>query len=787
MEYYAKSPTHIMEEFERKELSVSINELITELSDELSQEEIKLLEAYGKSLKEEVDIEHKILSEHLNETVKCAEEFFDTYGDYFNEKQKKLILMACSEHDVGKANYIFQTKVNPLLKKQKTEEIPHGFLSALILNKNKFLNDNMDFTLDDFRILLTAVYYHHNRKDICNDEEMEKYCIEHYLEYVREYKNDKEITIDITNRSQLLFVSSYVKGYIEAPKEDVWCEYMLVKGMLNKFDWSVSAGYHVSEIKPDRSERRLCNNIVNEMHGELRPVQEFMLENKDNNVVIVAPTGSGKTEAGLLWLNGEKGFYTLPLKVSSNAIYRRIKEKYKFEHTALLHSDSMSVYIRESEGDFENGYRNYEQAKLFSYPLTVCTVDQLFKFVYKALGTEIFAATLKYSKVIIDEIQSYSPNIVAALLYGLSELKRMGGKFAIMTATFPPVLKYFMRKCNLIEGSDYLYEDFSETVEVSRHRLRMIDGHFDVDVLVEDSHNKKVLVICNTVSKAQKLYEELRDKCDDIRLLHSRFIRKHRDILEHDIMEFSNDKTKTGIWITTQIVEASLDIDFDALYTEMCTADSLLQRMGRCNRAGKKSTEEPNIIIFNDGNIAVNKKVDGIYDKDIYGRSMDFLKKYEGALFSESDKIEYINEVYDTNQIKKTAYYKQIDDNLKKFRELVPMEYNADEANEDFRDIHSITVIPEDIYNENRYLIEKIYKMLNASMLHKGVRKILKSKLESITLSINLRKCFPNGIDRDVMKPFDIHIANLKYDFDEETGRGMGLCLDKPEEEVYIV
>lgn len=53
--------------------------------------------------------------------------------------------------------------------------------------------------------------------------------------------------------------------------------------------------------------------------------------------------------------------------------------------------------------------------------------------------------------------------------------------------------------------------------------------------------------------------------------------------------------------ITTQIVEASLDIDFDVLYTEMCTADSLLQRMGRCNRAGKKSTDEPNIFIFKCG------------------------------------------------------------------------------------------------------------------------------------------------------------------------------------------
>ena len=45
----------------------------------------------------------------------------------------------------------------------------------------------------------------------------------------------------------------------------------------------------------------------------------------------------------------------------------------------------------------------YNRAKMLSQPLTVCTVDQLFKFVYKALGTEILAATLKYSKLILDE------------------------------------------------------------------------------------------------------------------------------------------------------------------------------------------------------------------------------------------------------------------------------------------------------------------------------------------------------------------------------------------------
>ncbi len=71
----------------------------------------------------------------------------------------------------------------------------------------------------------------------------------------------------------------------------------------------------------------------------------------------------------------------------------------------------------------------------------------------------------------------------------------------------------------------------------------------------------------------------MQEKSENVYLLHSRYIRRDRAFLEKQIMDFAESE-ENGIWITTQIVEASLDIDFDILHTEMCTADSLYREWG---------------------------------------------------------------------------------------------------------------------------------------------------------------------------------------------------------------
>lgn len=793
MEYYAKSKEGRNSEKEKKKRESLLQEILQDISYDLEEWETKILEdEIEKIYIENIEIQ-KTLREHEQDIVACAETFFEKYGQYFTEKEKQLIIEACRIHDWGKTNLLFQAVVNEEVKTEltirdkKKKQIPHGFLSALSISIDEFLQITDYFDEEDFDIFLTAVYYHHAREDEWDSEEIGEYAEQYYRKHLEEYLGKEEVSICRSYCDELLFRNS--NNFKNLPiKWEKWIWYSTIKGMLNKFDYTVSAGYKNAEINPDLEKRQLIKNIEEAFKNyNLRPVQTYMKENSEQNLVVIAPTGSGKTEAALLWLNGEKGFYTLPLKVSSNAIYERIKVRYRYEDVALLHSDSMQVYLKESED--KDTYKKYERAKLLANPLTICTVDQLFKFVYKALGTEIFPATLKYSKIILDEIQAYSPQVLAAIIYGLKQVTAMGGKFAIITATFPPVLEHFMKQHGLLKGENYQFQDFSDSSDWLRHKVDIRDGEMNLDEIVEQGLEKKVLIICNTVSKAQQIYKELEERTEEVYLLHSRYIRRDRNQLENMIMKFSEDREAVGIWVTTQLVEASLDIDFDILYTEMCTADSLLQRMGRCNRKARYQPQEANVIVYANKNGVGNKSV---YEEELYFRSLDKLRQYAGKMLSEKEKIDYINQVYCTEEIMDTSYYKEIEKYLKHFEELTPLEYSKQETDKEFRNIQSITVVPDSIYDENQRVFEKSIEVLECPYMGRNVKSVFTTKLNDLTLNLNRYRNM-DGVDvatvgeKGIRKILDIHRTSLKYEFDRETGKGQGLLLRQVEDEQFFI
>lgn len=760
------------------------------------------------------------IEEHTNKLIELFNQFKEIYGKYFEEHELKLIKMACEIHDLGKMNSRFQKKLYKSIEKEKCfkcdndiediyknfniKEVPHGILSCAFFNIDE-LEDK--FGIDYTEAIVSAVYNHHQRSSIENNLIKSKDIKEVVNKELKRYAKIYDNSLQCDNFAIQMNV---IKEGVDNSYE-FWLKFIIIKGMLNKIDYAASTyvynkkdfGIDELEILPDNACEKVLSNFKQNQY-KLKDCQEFMKDNKDKNIIVIASTGIGKTEGALLWASDSKTFYTLPIKVSINAIYERIKkqEYYDVRKITILHSDAISEIMKE-DSDFGDAMAKYDKSKKLSYPFTVCTIDQLFYFVFKSLGTEVFPATLKYSKIIIDEIQSYTPEITAFILYGLKVINDLGGQFCIMTATLPPIIKELMARENIKFETPKIFIKKDENGEnIKRHFIKFIESKnseekidFNYNEILEKAKNKKVLIICNMVKRSQEVFEEIKNIIEEkkeiieINLLHSKFIFKERKDKEAKIQNFASTKKEernedSGIWISTQIVEASLDIDFDVLYTDMCTADSLLQRMGRCHRDRVYKEKEPNIFIY-DTKVGVGENKNSVYNFELYERAVKFIKKYNGNIFTEEQKLEYIDKVYNTKDLEGSTYYKSINENYDILKKLPPAFIDKSQANDLFRAIDSVTVMPLSIYND---LIKNENNIINQYFEIKYKENITKKDLENLTIKKNeilgyttSVRLYQSNKSNTGIKPLELEKNKFDkiYIVDLEYNKELGLIDDK--------
>lgn len=552
---------------------------------------------YAKSDPPESINEH---TEKLLKNLKILRNVYESIVDKnpnVDEKLWKLLEIACVYHDIGKVYTPFQNIILEKLGKEKLytkfdyEGVKHEQLSPMFIP-----TDDLNYT--ERKLIYQAIYCHHYRvhKKI-NLNLVEKIIKEDILPRYDNIKNEIKYKLkDDLNCNYL----GYIFGRNKIEEEsDVYIKYCLLKGLLHRLDHSSSADVLV-ENKTEQALGECTENSLNfKGYNGKNELQKFCKDNISNNILVIGSTGIGKTEAATIWSDIGKTFFTLPIRTSINAIYDRIKFDIGYRDVGLLHSSAVD-YLEGKEDEFD--YHLYEQTKNLGNRVIVCTIDQIFPFIFRYNGYEKIYATLAFSKVIIDEIQAYSPEITAIILKGIKMINDIGGKFMIMTATLPRIYKDELEKM----GIKFKFGEFLKPI--MRHKLSINDNSLDNDIenIINKASSSKVLVILNRIDKANELYLKIKEKnIENVNVLHSRFIKNDRSNKENSIINFSKEREKTGIWITTQIVEASLDIDFDYLFTEMSTLDSLFQRCGRCYRSRKYEKNEPNIYVY-------NKNVSGI-------------------------------------------------------------------------------------------------------------------------------------------------------------------------------
>lgn len=721
-------------------------------------------ESIVSNIREKKAKPNKSIIEHTNDLLDVLEILWNL-GYIKEERIYELIQKACIYHDIGKINKEFQKRVkNKGIKFDENKEVAHNVLSLYFIDESKFNNK------EDYLIVSNAVVNHHDYCDIGLAIREKSDIIENLLEGLDHKKVKKVIPAKIASISQ----------DIDAIK---------IKGYLHKCDYSASSGY-TAEYENNFLEKSL-ENVLNKwkldnQDASWNELQQYCIENKNENIIAIAQTGMGKTEAGLLWISDNKGFFILPIRTAINAIYDRTKKYISSyggnleEQLVLLHSSSLEYLLLQSEDDKYDDKDEYidqkedkeiieyeKIAKQLSLPINVSTIDQLFDFVYKYPAYELKLTTLSYSKIVIDEIQMYGPDLLAYLVYGLERIVEQGGKVAILTATLPPFVKELLSKSIKFKIKEDGFTDNSK-----RHNLKILDKRIDSNDICNKyreneklNKSNKILVVCNSITQAQNLYEEISDILGNknLHILHSKFIKCERLSKESEIIEFgktykdnkSNELDKqSGIWISTSIVEASLDIDFDYLFTELQDLNSLFQRLGRCNRKGKKDSSENNCYIYTqiDERSFINGNR-GYIDKDIFELSKEAISLWEGQI-SEKEKIELINKYFTMDKIKNSNYITQYKHTYNFIKNLTPDTFKSDEVK--LRNILSKDIIPSPIYHEYNGDIKELEEKLKDKSLNspenKGEKIKLQNKLKKYTVSVhpnhitNYYRALKNGL-----------------------------------------
>lgn len=315
--------------------------------------------------------------------------------------------------------------------------------------------------------------------------------------------------------------------------------------------------------------------------GGLRGLQEDIevlfgeTEERISVVLIEAPMGEGKTEAGIYaalqmarqWK--KHGFYVgLPTSATSNQMVGRMRAflaLHDLEDTVrLLHSMAWLVDEDFPEMQFDTEEKAYAARWLLPVrrgllaPYAVGTVDQAMMAVLMVKYGVLRLLGLAQKTFVIDELHSYDVYMSELIERLLEWCKALEIPVVMLSATLPPEKKAQML-------SPYITEELPQ------------DGGC-------------LCVLLNVVDQAQTVYQALKQMGFDgeTLLFHAGFPAEWRQEIEAQCIRwFGKDKShrpKKAILVATQVVEQSLDVDFDAMMTAVAPIDLLLQRVGRVFR-----------------------------------------------------------------------------------------------------------------------------------------------------------------------------------------------------------
>lgn len=315
---------------------------------------------------------------------------------------------------------------------------------------------------------------------------------------------------------------------------------------------------------------------------------------------LTVPTGGGKTVSSMAFALQHAVTHDLKRVIYVIPYTNIIDQNAKVFQDIL---GEQNVLENHSNVDYESDEElNSKQlaSENWDAPVIITTTVQFFESLFASKSSKCRKLhNIANSILVFDEAQMLPNQYLLPCIYGISELVLNYGCTAVLcTATQPSLQEFFPLKIaskGLWKGE--ICPDVETQYEAFR-RVRLVnEGEMTKQELADRlKKHKQTLCILNTRTQVQEIYKLLAEE-EGVYHLSTYMYPEHRKKKLQEIRERLKEKKPCHV-IATSLVEAGVDLDFEAVYREMAGLDSMLQAAGRCNREGKRTAEESKTYLF---------------------------------------------------------------------------------------------------------------------------------------------------------------------------------------------
>jgi len=554
------------------------------------------------------------LEQHLLQTAKTA----SIFSKYFEYEKAGFVLGIF--HDLGKVNPKFQDYLIACNERVKATKAPHSiqgssFLWWLLLQQNKInlplamctLGHHGGLDSQHKVIVQNGKLYEwwKDKKNISIKKLMQDF-LKYFSLVTPEKLPDNALKQELLLR--MLFSALVDADFLDTEKHFNVTQSILRTNPIHPKDlWPI---FRATQLKMMWQNR---NDKLNKIRNRIYFTCVDAAKNQPGVFRLTVPTGGGKTLSGMAFalkhsvVNKTHGFQRIIIALPYTSIIDQNAKVYReiFGDNFVLEHQSQ-VEVKEQDDQDENYLKQRLASENWDYPIIVTTTVQLFESLFNNKPSKCRKLhNIAKSILILDEVQTLPPELIETTIDVLRTLvDDYGVTLVLSTATQPafdstPYLKGFDGK-NINEIlSDYkTYFDILKRVKYSR--LKEFNSLDELADEIAQQNNSQSLTILNTRKHALKLLEVLKEKHNVEGLYHlsTLLCGAHRKKILKEVFEkLSSSGTVPVRLISTQVVEAGVDLDFPVVLRAIAPLDRIVQAAGRCNRNDKRNAKGK-VIIF---------------------------------------------------------------------------------------------------------------------------------------------------------------------------------------------